>query len=161
MYEGPIGARAQPLGHKSKMQLRSGTVLSYADFAKAKECKKWTQNFYKPDRFYEVLDEDQNPWPTREQAKSLATNSLNKEKFTEHCAWIVKHVVPGCSGARALKANRLALMAVAFSLMNVLHDPVMKGHLANVANVAITQFKSYEGKEFPVNQMIDELSSFL
>jgi hypothetical protein len=140
------------------MQLRSGTVLSYA---KAEECKKWIQNFYKPDRFYEVLDEDQNPWPTREQAKSLATNSLDKEKFTEHCAWIVKHGVPGCSGARALKANRLVHMVMAFSLINVLHDPVMKGHFGRLANVAIAQFKSYEGKDFPVNQIIDELSSFL
>lgn len=143
------------------MQLRSGTVLSYTDFAKAEECKKWTQNFYKPDRFYEVLDEDKNPWPTREQAIRLASNSLDKEKFTEHCAWIIKHGVPGSSGARALKANRLALMVISFSLMNVLHDPVMKGHFGYLTRVAIAQFKSYEGKDFPVNQIIDELSSFL
>ena len=135
------------------MQLRSGTVLSYADFAKAEECK--------PDRFYEVLDEDQNPWPTREQAIRLSTNILDMEKFSDYCAWIVKHSVPNGSGARALKTNRLALMVISFSLMNVLHDPLMKFHFRYLAKTAINQFKTYEGTEFSVTQIIDELSSFL
>jgi hypothetical protein len=122
------------------MQLRSGTVIAPVD------------------RFLKVLNQDNNKWPTIDQAAKLSTKSRSWPEFEKHVKWLITYSTPATN---KLKVNRLIVMATALTIMNsdrelykvkgfnVLVDSVMRKLEGVIEKDKIFEFNIYDFiKEF-------------
>ena len=106
------------------MQLRSGRALP-------------EMVFFKEDMFTSILAEV-GDWPTENQAYQLSTRTTDMLKFAAHLRWLMTHTTSS-------KTNRLVLMAIAWSLMNVAHDRSLRRKWGSLYEMVIRKMEEYNG----------------
>ena len=113
------------------------------------------------DIFEIILDKGvgDNKWPTELQARALSTDSLDYDEFTEHIRWLMSHMVEGLElklMSRSKKTNRLVMMGMAYSLMNVAPDYYMRFKFRKLAVVCVEKMAEidYEVTEFDLPRFI-------